>query len=73
MSKRRANCRGFTLLELLVVLGVIAILMTILLPLLSAAREEAHATIWTTLLNQIFHASYVHGVKLSIVCHISQR
>src|SRR5436190_11023390 len=53
--------RGFTLLELLVVLAIIAVLLCILIPTINSIRERSKAAVCLANLRQIGHAVMMYA------------
>lgn len=62
LAMSTAKSRAFTLLELLVVISIIAILISVLLPSLSAAREQSRGVICRTQMRELSAAAVSYTV-----------
>jgi prepilin-type N-terminal cleavage/methylation domain-containing protein/prepilin-type processing-associated H-X9-DG protein len=60
MSSRR-SIKAFTLVELLVVIGIIAVLMSLLLPVLRGARDHSRRTLCASNMRQILVATRAYA------------
>src|SRR5689334_4870266 len=59
----KSGRRAFTLVELLVVVGIIAVLLAILLPALAGAREAANRAKCLSNLRSMTQAAYMHAAE----------
>src|SRR5918995_4805250 len=68
MKRSHRNFRGFTLVELLVVIGIIALLVSMLLPALNKAREAANRAYCLSNLRQLNTMLRMYGNLYRDIC-----
>ena len=70
-AARRGGARGFTLVELLVVVAIIALLLAILLPALAKAREAARVVVCGSNERQLYlaHQYYQQEFRGYMILH----
>ena len=65
-KRRRFDARAFTLIELLVVVSIIALLISILLPSLQAARKQAKAAVCQTNVRSLSSAMFTYYTEWGV-------
>ena len=60
---KKQNFKAFTLIELLVVVSIIALLVSILMPALARAREQAKQVLCATNLHSVGQAFYIYAAQ----------
>ena len=65
-TEGRSRGKGFTLIELLVVIAVVAILVSLLLPVVSRAKQSAHLAVCTSNLRQLGLAMALYVNDMSV-------
>lgn len=71
--RRSRDTRGFTLIEVLVVVAIIALLVSVLLPSLNRAREQSKVLLCKSRLSELYrgHAYYAADSKKNVFPHWS--
>src|SRR3954463_12248067 len=69
----RRGAGGFTLVELLVVIGIIAILISILIPALNRARDQANRTACMSNIRQVMIGFVLYAQTYKDKCPLGAR